>query len=148
MGDDVYPAASESDSTSTAITAEEKAPDPPIASEYLMVTAPSSSSYIAHFSIPESLRPAFRDVLCNPPDPDLKIKKKSVRFTKSVRRIRQDDLFHLKEQVFTMTQSLEDKDSILDEVRAERKSLQSELSRYIAMVKQVQKDLELVKKTL
>lgn len=86
MGDDVYPAASESDSTSTAITVEEKAPDPPIASEYLMVTAPSSSSYIAHFSIPESLRPAFRDVLCNPPDPDLKIKKKSVRFTKSVRR--------------------------------------------------------------
>ncbi|KAF8972413.1 hypothetical protein BGZ52_009996, partial [Haplosporangium bisporale] len=42
-----------------------------------------------------------------------------------------------------MAQSLEDKDSILDEVRAERKSLQSELSRYIAMVKQVQKDLEL-----
>ncbi|KAG0017511.1 hypothetical protein BGZ81_010718 [Podila clonocystis] len=190
----VYPTASVSDSTSTAIT-KGKTPDPPIASEYLMVTAPSSSSYIAQFSIPESLRPAFRDVLCNPPDPDLKIKKKSVRFTKSVRssmglqlppvgtfpptspatsskkalsagpaqpvpdkdpeeklaelmelkqmKIRQDDLFHLKDQVLTMAQSLEDKDSILDEVRAERKSLQSELSRYIAMVKQVQKDLEL-----
>ena len=47
-----------------------------------------------------------------------------------------------------MAQSLEDKDSILDEVRAERKSLQSELSRYIAMVKQVQKDLELVSPSL
>ncbi|KAG0037768.1 hypothetical protein BGZ82_001903 [Podila clonocystis] len=189
----IYSAASVFDST--AITTKGKTPDPPIASEYLTVTAPSSSSYIAQFSIPESLRPAFRDVLCNPPDPDLKIKKKSVRFTKSVRssmglqlppvgtfppsspatsskkalsagpaqpvpdkdpeeklaeltelkqmKIRQDDLFHLKEQVLTMAQSLEDKDSILDEVRAERKSLQSELSRYIAMVKQVQKDLEL-----
>lgn len=47
-----------------------------------------------------------------------------------------------------MAQSLEDKDSILGEVRAERKSLQSELSRYITMVKQVQKDLELVRQLL
>ncbi|KAI9235275.1 MAG: hypothetical protein BYD32DRAFT_438467 [Podila humilis] len=189
---------SEHDAT---ITAKEISPDPPITSDFLTITEPSASSYIAQFSIPESLRPAFRDVLCNPPDPDLKIKKKSVRFTQSVRsptgrqlppvgtfppsssplassgkkalsgafstgpvqlvpdkdpeekiaelmelkqmKIRQDDLFHLKEQVFQMAQSLEDKDSILDEVRAERKSLQSELSRYIAMVKQVQKDLEL-----
>lgn len=89
MGDEsssIYRVASKPESTSSATTAREKSPDPPIASEYLTVTAPSSSSYIAQFSIPESLRPAFRDVLCNPPDPDLKIKKKSVRFTKSVRR--------------------------------------------------------------
>ncbi|KAG0208715.1 hypothetical protein BGX28_000413 [Mortierella sp. GBA30] len=58
-------------------------------------------------------------------------------------KIRQEDLFHLKDQIFQLNQTLENKESILDEVRLERKSLQSELARYIAMVKQVQKDFEL-----
>lgn len=79
----IHAAASEPD---TIITAKETSPDLLIASEFLTVTEPSASSYIAQFSIPEILRPAFRDVLCNPPDPNLKIKKKSVRFTQSVRR--------------------------------------------------------------
>lgn len=60
-------------------------------------------------------------------------------------RIRQEDLLHLKDQVFQTGQNLEEKQTILDEVRAERKVLHSELNRYIAMVKQVQKDLELVR---
>ncbi|OAQ22832.1 hypothetical protein K457DRAFT_280719 [Linnemannia elongata AG-77] len=58
-------------------------------------------------------------------------------------KIRQEDLLHLKDQVFQTGQNLEEKQTILDEVRAERKVLHSELDRYIAMVKQVQKDLEL-----
>ncbi|KAF9141291.1 hypothetical protein BGX30_005139 [Mortierella sp. GBA39] len=58
-------------------------------------------------------------------------------------KIRQDDLLHLKDQVFQTGQNLEEKQTILDEVRAERKMLHSELNRYILMVKQVQKDLEL-----
>ncbi|KAF9360199.1 hypothetical protein BGX26_010199 [Mortierella sp. AD094] len=58
-------------------------------------------------------------------------------------KIRQEDFLHMKDQVFQITQTLEDKQSILDEVRSERKSLQSELARYIAMVKQIQKDFEL-----
>ncbi|KAF9295500.1 hypothetical protein BGZ88_001962 [Linnemannia elongata] len=58
-------------------------------------------------------------------------------------KIRQEDLLHLKDQVFQTGQNLEEKQTILDEVRAERKVLHSELNRYIAMVKQVQKDLEL-----
>ncbi|KAF9542070.1 hypothetical protein EC957_002363 [Mortierella hygrophila] len=58
-------------------------------------------------------------------------------------KIRQEDLLHLKEQVFQTGQNLEEKQTILDEVRAERKMLHSELNRYILMVKQVQKDLEL-----
>lgn len=62
----------------------------------------------------------------------------------TVRRIRQEDLFHLKDQIIHLSQNLEEKESILDEVRVERKSLQSELARYIAMVKQIQKDVELV----
>ncbi|KAG0330732.1 hypothetical protein BG004_002012 [Podila humilis] len=158
-------------------------------SEYCKISAPSLTSYIAQFKIPESLRPAFREVLCTPPNPDIKLKKKSVRFTQTLRsssppssvskgkrvassslvesnsivlpekkdpedkmaelmelkqiKIRQDDLFHVKEQISQISQNLEEKDSLLDEVRAERKSLQSELNRYIAMVKQVQNDLEL-----
>ncbi|KAG0380036.1 hypothetical protein BGX24_010450 [Mortierella sp. AD032] len=58
-------------------------------------------------------------------------------------KVRQEDLMHLKDQVFQTGQNLEEKQTILDEVRAERKVLHSELNRYIAMVKQVQKDLEL-----
>ncbi|KAF9988802.1 hypothetical protein BGZ75_008537 [Mortierella antarctica] len=58
-------------------------------------------------------------------------------------KIRQEDLFHLKDQIIHLSQNLEDKESILDEVRVERKSLQSELARYIAMVKQIQRDVEL-----
>ncbi|KAF9278860.1 hypothetical protein BGZ68_008316 [Mortierella alpina] len=58
-------------------------------------------------------------------------------------KIRQEDLFHLKDQIIHLSQNLEEKESILDEVRVERKSLQSELARYIAMVKQIQKDVEL-----
>ncbi|KAF9135953.1 hypothetical protein BGW39_009927 [Mortierella sp. 14UC] len=159
----------------------------------------------------------FHDALTNPPDPDLKIRKKTVRFNKisltnsshppsphpkseprherresegsgshstssktsssshsssskatfgktssvpqviekdpeermaelmelKQMKIRQDDLLHLKDQVFQTGQNLEEKQTILDEVRAERKVLHGELNRYIAMVKQVQKDLEL-----
>ncbi|KAF9189830.1 Zinc finger C4H2 domain-containing protein [Haplosporangium sp. Z 11] len=59
-------------------------------------------------------------------------------------KIRQEDLFHIKDQIHQVAQSLEDKESILGEVRAERKSLCAELSRYIIMVKQIQKDVELV----
>ncbi|KAI8353904.1 hypothetical protein B0O80DRAFT_529470 [Mortierella sp. GBAus27b] len=58
-------------------------------------------------------------------------------------KIRQDDFLHLKDQISQVSHDLEDKQSILDEVRSERKALQSELSRYIAMAKQAQKDLEL-----
>ncbi|KAF9996707.1 hypothetical protein BGZ79_009559 [Entomortierella chlamydospora] len=58
-------------------------------------------------------------------------------------KIRQEDFLHMKDQILQITQTLEDKQSILDEVRSERKSLQSELARYIAMVKQIQKDFEL-----
>ncbi|KAF9113750.1 hypothetical protein BGX27_000855 [Mortierella sp. AM989] len=58
-------------------------------------------------------------------------------------KIRQEDFLHMKDQIFQITQTLEDKQSILDEVRSERKTLQSELSRYITMVKQIQKDFEL-----
>lgn len=54
-------------------------------------------------------------------------------------------MLHLKDQIFQTGQNLEEKQTILDEVRAERKVLHSELNRYIAMVKQVQKDLELVR---
>ncbi|KAF9426855.1 hypothetical protein BGZ94_005902 [Podila epigama] len=114
---------------------------PPTA--YCTISTPSKSSFIAHFKIPETHQAAFRDVLCNPPDPELKVKKTLVRFDQTVRRIRQDDLYHLKEQVLQMSQSLEDKASILDMVRAERKMLQTELNRYVTMVKQIQKDLDL-----
>ncbi|KAF9574171.1 hypothetical protein EC968_007266 [Mortierella alpina] len=58
-------------------------------------------------------------------------------------KIRQEDLFHLKDQIIHLSQNLEDKESILDEVRVERKSLQSELARYIVMVKQIQRDVDL-----
>ncbi|KAF9400585.1 hypothetical protein BGX21_003979 [Mortierella sp. AD011] len=58
-------------------------------------------------------------------------------------KIRQEDFLHMKDQILQIAQTLEDKQSILDEVRSERKSLQSELARYIAMVKQIQKDFEL-----
>ncbi|KAF9906422.1 hypothetical protein EC991_000669 [Linnemannia zychae] len=157
----------------------------------------------------------FHDALRNPPDPDLKIRKKIVRFNKTSladsspphphprsehrherresegsgsystsskistsshysssktsfgkssvpqiiekdpeermaelmelkqMKIRQEDLLHLKDQVYQTGQNLEEKQTILDEVRAERKVLHGELNRYIAMVKQVQKDLEL-----
>ncbi|KAF9172770.1 hypothetical protein BGX20_004882 [Mortierella sp. AD010] len=60
-------------------------------------------------------------------------------------KIRQEDFLHMKDQILQIAQTLEDKQSILDEVRSERKSLQSELARYIAMVKQIQKDFELLK---
>jgi hypothetical protein len=60
------------------------------------------------------------------------------------KRIRQEDFLHLKDQILHVSQDLEDKENILDEVRSERKVLQSELSRYISMARQVQKDLELV----
>ncbi|KAI1316840.1 hypothetical protein EDD11_009418 [Mortierella claussenii] len=55
-------------------------------------------------------------------------------------KIRQGDFLHVKSQIFQIAQDLEDKNSILDEVRSERKALHSELSRYIGMVKQIQKD--------
>ncbi|KAG0054873.1 hypothetical protein BGZ83_010211 [Gryganskiella cystojenkinii] len=58
-------------------------------------------------------------------------------------RVRQEDLFHLKDQIFQMNQTLEEKEELLDEVRSERKSLQSELNRYVTMIKQIQKDYEL-----
>ncbi|KAG0252929.1 Zinc finger C4H2 domain-containing protein [Mortierella polycephala] len=61
-------------------------------------------------------------------------------------KIRQEDLFHIKDQIHQVAQSLEGKESILGEVRAERKSLCAELSRYIIMVKQIQKDIGLVTK--
>ncbi|KAF9100626.1 hypothetical protein BGX29_006412 [Mortierella sp. GBA35] len=181
-----------------------------------------NSPCIARLSIPQSHMSLFHDALTSPPDPDLKIRKKTVRFNKSSltsspprseqrnersresespgpyststkspshssssssksvavksghsgssgtmksnvvhvvekdpeermaelmelkqMKIRQDDLLHLKDQVFQTGQNLEEKQSILDEVRAERKALHSELNRYITMVKQVQKDLEL-----
>ena len=51
---------------------------------------------------------------------------------------------HLKDQISQISQDLEDKEGILDEIRGERKILQSELHRYITMVKQIQKDFELV----
>ncbi|KAF9364803.1 hypothetical protein BGX34_000350 [Mortierella sp. NVP85] len=156
-----------------------------------------SESLIARISIPESHRPMFINVLSNPPDLSLKIKKKAVRFnqvvlesnisvssSKALRspplsgitsntiihskaqslssvdnrdpeekmaelmelkqmKIRQEDFLHLKDQILHVSQDLEDKENILDEVRSERKVLQSELSRYISMARQVQKDLEL-----
>lgn len=167
---------------------------------------------IARLSIPVSHLSLFNEALNSPPDPDLKIRKKTVRFNKNTSparsehrevesfgsysssskspstsssssshaasskstfgstkasslqsqiverdpeermaelmelkqmKIRQEDLLHLKDQVFQTGQNLEEKQTILDEVRAERKVLHSELNRYIAMVKQVQKDLEL-----
>ncbi|GJJ77202.1 hypothetical protein EMPS_09561 [Entomortierella parvispora] len=58
-------------------------------------------------------------------------------------KVRQDDLLHLKDQIVQMNHNLEDKEGLLDEVRSERKSLQTELNRYVAMVKQIQKDYEL-----
>ncbi|KAF9936799.1 hypothetical protein BGZ65_002045 [Modicella reniformis] len=60
-------------------------------------------------------------------------------------KIRQQDFMHLKDQIFQVSQDLEDKESILDEVRGERKILQSELLRYITMAKQAQMDFELVR---
>ncbi|KAK3836087.1 MAG: hypothetical protein JOS17DRAFT_736084 [Linnemannia elongata] len=175
--------------------------------------SPDPSPCIARLSIPSSHLSLFNEALKSPPDPDLKIRKKSVRFNKNTSlpgsehrherreaesfgsysssskststssshaatskstfgstkssslqpqimekdpeermaelmelkqmKIRQEDLLHLKDQVFQTGQNLEEKQTILDEVRAERKVLHSELNRYIAMVKQVQKDLEL-----
>ncbi|KAF8938337.1 hypothetical protein BGZ58_001136 [Dissophora ornata] len=58
-------------------------------------------------------------------------------------KIRQEDFLHLKDQIFQVSQDLEDKEGILGEIRGERKILQSELHRHIAMVKQIQKDFEL-----
>ncbi|KAF8981279.1 hypothetical protein BGZ46_003052 [Entomortierella lignicola] len=154
-------------------------------------TSSDPASLITRVSIPKSHHAQFVEVLSNPPDPSLKIKK-SVRFNntsfvpskaesapKSVRsysasssskilhppiadkdpeekmaelmqlkqmKIRQDDFLHLKDEIFQTSQALEDKQSILDEVRSERKQLQSELARYVAMVKQIQKDFELTQK--
>ncbi|KAG0291820.1 hypothetical protein BGZ96_004814 [Linnemannia gamsii] len=180
--------------------------------------ARDTSPCIARLSIPASHISLFQDALKSPPDPDLKVRKKTVRFNKTdspprfehrherreaesyapysssskspstpstpsplsyvpsskssfgsskststqpqivdkdpeermaelmelkQMKIRQEDLLHLKEQVFQTGQNLEEKQTILDEVRAERKVLHTELNRYIAMVKQVQKDLEL-----
>ncbi|KAF9434099.1 hypothetical protein BGZ76_008545 [Entomortierella beljakovae] len=59
-------------------------------------------------------------------------------------KIRQEDFLHVKDQIYQITHTLEEKQSVLDEVKSERKSLQSELSRYIIMVKQIQKDYELI----
>ncbi|KAF9917797.1 hypothetical protein BX616_011276 [Lobosporangium transversale] len=55
------------------------------------------------------------------------------------------ELMELKQmnQISQTAQDLEDKESLLDEVRSERKVLQTELARYIAMVKQIQKDFAL-----
>ncbi|KAG0328647.1 hypothetical protein BGZ99_004917 [Dissophora globulifera] len=61
-------------------------------------------------------------------------------------KIRQGDFLHLKDEIFQVSQALEEKQSILDEISSERKALQSELHRYIAMVRQVQKDFELAQR--
>ncbi|KAG0307562.1 hypothetical protein BGZ98_010425 [Dissophora globulifera] len=61
-------------------------------------------------------------------------------------KIRQGDFLHLKDEIFQVSQVLEEKQSILDEISSERKALQSELHRYIAMVRQVQKDFELAQR--
>ncbi|KAG0316774.1 hypothetical protein BGZ97_006386 [Linnemannia gamsii] len=190
------------------------APAPPRLSSSIRNTR-DTSPCIAQLYIPASHISLFQDALRSPPDPDLKIRKKTVRFNKTnspprsehrherrkadisgsysssskspstssssshaasskstfsstkstsaqpqiaekdpeermaelmelkQMKIRQEDLLHLKEQVFQTGQNLEEKQTILDEVRAERKVLHTELNRYIGMVKQVQKDLEL-----
>ncbi|KAF9922879.1 hypothetical protein FBU30_006997 [Linnemannia zychae] len=124
-------------------------------------------SCIVRLTIPASHMSLFHDALKNPPDPDLKIKKKTVRFNKtSLTRNSppRSDHKHMRRGMEssgstltspkantkpTLPQILEkdpeeqEKQSILDEVRAERKALHTELNRYIAMVKQIQSDLEL-----
>ncbi|KAG9069924.1 hypothetical protein KI688_009249 [Linnemannia hyalina] len=193
-------------------------PTPALARSSSMSPPTSSrdaSPCIARLSIPASHLSLFNEAIKSLPDPDLKIRKKTVRFNKNTSpprsehrhersqaesygsyspsskssststssshavsskstsgstkgsslqlqivekdpeermaelmelkqmKIRQEDLLHLKDQVFQTGQNLEEKQTILDEVRAERKMLHSELNRYILMVKQVQKDLEL-----
>ncbi|KAF9586282.1 Zinc finger C4H2 domain-containing protein [Lunasporangiospora selenospora] len=112
---------------STGMSSEQRTPSPSSAySSGLSLSRSSSSS---------SLPPTF--------DKDPEEKMAELKELKKLKN-RQEDLVHVKDQIIQATQLLEDKESVVDEVRGERKALQSELSKYIGMVVQIRKDLDLV----
>ncbi|KAG0260829.1 hypothetical protein DFQ27_003309 [Actinomortierella ambigua] len=75
------------------------------------------------------------------PDKDPETKMNELMQLKTLRN-RQEDLCQLKDHMNQLSQTLEDKETILDEMRSERKQLQNELAHLAHLIKQIQHDLD------
>ncbi|KAG0234935.1 hypothetical protein BGW42_006034 [Actinomortierella wolfii] len=75
------------------------------------------------------------------PDKDPETKMNELMQLKTLRN-RQEDLCQLKDHLHQLSQALDDKEAVLEEMKSERKQLQNELAHYTAMIQQIQTDLD------
>ncbi|KAF9978284.1 hypothetical protein BGZ73_003091 [Actinomortierella ambigua] len=107
---------------------------PAPAKGYVMVPDPTALSM-------SSIKGSALRTPADQPDKDPETKMNELMQLKTLRN-RQEDLCQLKDHIHQLTQALEDKETILDEMRSERKQLQNELTHLAHLMKQIQHDLE------